>query len=99
MWMTMYQQHFKNLSQAEKPVISENLTKWNQNKKIPSLNIFNVEPNELIQFIEKGLEIKNFKIKELSNRKNITIHIIYWWLRTCQSLSSKNENWICHFYT
>lgn len=50
---------------------NENVIKQNQNKnkKVPPLNIFNVEPNELIEFIKKGLEINNFKIKELNNKK------------------------------
>lgn len=43
----------------------------NQNKheKIPPINIYNVEPNEIIKFIKNGLKIDDFKIKE-QNRKN-----------------------------
>lgn len=41
----------------------------NKNKKIPPLNIYEVEPNELIEFIKNGLHIKEFKIKEFNNNK------------------------------
>lgn len=49
----------------------ENVTnnKHNNNKKIPPINIFDVEPNELIKFIKNGLKINEFKIKELYNKK------------------------------
>lgn len=41
----------------------------NKNKKIPPLNVFDVESNELITFLKNGLKIKNFKLKEFSNKK------------------------------
>lgn len=49
----------------------------NQNKheKIPPINIYNVEPNEIIKFIKNGLKINDFKIKDL-NQKNKKI-ILY----------------------
>lgn len=73
----------QNSAQAEKKANSEKITiqDQNKNKKIPPLNIFNVEPNELIQFIEKGLEIKNFKIKELNKKTSLFMSSIDDYLR------------------
>lgn len=41
----------------------------NKNKKVPPINIFDIEPNELIDFIKNGLKINQFKIKEFNNKK------------------------------
>lgn len=41
----------------------------NKNKNIPPINIFDVEPNELINFIKNGIKIIDFKIKEFANKK------------------------------
>lgn len=52
---------------------SKNNTSYKQNKssltKVPPLNIFDVEPNELIKFIKDGLKISEFKVKEFRNKK------------------------------
>lgn len=56
----------------------QNNTKSNNNKteKIPPINIYNVEPNELITFIKNGLKIDDFKIKDLSHKgKRITLYL------------------------
>lgn len=58
-------------SHTEKNANNENVIKQDRNKKIPPLNIFNVEPNSLIEFIKKGLDIDKFKIKELNNKKKL----------------------------
>lgn len=48
---------------------SENNNQNKKNKKVPPLNVFDIESNELITFLKNGLKIINFKIKEFSNRK------------------------------
>lgn len=41
----------------------------NKNKKTPPLYIFDVDPNSLIEFVKKGLNINDFKIREYNNSK------------------------------
>ena len=49
---------------------SESTSKLSQNyKNFPPLNIYDVDRNELIQFITNGLKIKQFKIKEFRSKK------------------------------
>lgn len=43
----------------------------NKKQKIPPINIFDVETDELIDFIKKGLNINEFKIKQYDNIKKI----------------------------
>lgn len=45
-------------------------------EKVPPINIYNVEPNELISFIKNGLKINDFQIKDLNHKnKKITLHL------------------------
>lgn len=43
----------------------------NKNKKVPPINIVDIETKELIEFIKNGLKIKEFKIKEFRNKKSL----------------------------
>lgn len=46
----------------------------NNNKKIPPINICNIETKELISFLKNGLKIKEFKIKEFRNKKSLFLN-------------------------
>ena len=49
----------------------------NDNKeKIPPINIFNINPNELIEFIKTGLKITDFQLKDFYNKnKKIILYL------------------------
>lgn len=48
----------------------------NNNKKIPPINICNIETKELISFLKNGLKIKEFKIKEFRYKKSLFVNTI-----------------------
>lgn len=50
---------------------TQNVNNQNKKQKIPPINIFDVETDELIDFIKKGLNINEFKIKQYDNIKKI----------------------------
>ncbi|KAI8115943.1 hypothetical protein CVS40_11917 [Lucilia cuprina] len=60
-----------NTTAVNKNIINnENKTnQQNKIKKMPPLNIYDVEPKNLIEFIKDGLNISDFKIKEVNNNK------------------------------
>lgn len=70
----------------------------NKREKIPPINIYNVDPNELISFIKNGLKIDDFKIKDLNHKtKRITLYLntLFNYTRVKNHLQKTNTN----FYT
>lgn len=52
---------------------NQKLNKQNKKDKIPPINIFDVQTDELIDFVKKGLNITDFKIKQYDNIKKNTL--------------------------
>lgn len=82
-YIKKFEKHVSNKNNATAPQTGLPNTTLNEQKnssnektssktktnKIPPLNIFDVDPNELIEFISIGLKINEFKIKEFKNKK------------------------------
>lgn len=58
-----------NIPTRENNTNRENTNSHKNNKKIPPINVYDVEPNKLIEFVKDGLKITEFKIKEFNNNK------------------------------
>lgn len=58
-----------NISTRENNTNRENTNSHKNNKKIPPINVYDVEPNKLIEFVKDGLKITEFKIIEFNNNK------------------------------
>lgn len=53
----------------------------NKNKKVPPINIIDIETNQLIEFLKNGLKIKDFKIKEFRYKKSLFLNSLDDFLR------------------
>lgn len=58
-----------NSSDKESNINKEKAKNNNKPKKVPPINIFDVQPNELINFLKNGIKVIDFKIKEFSSKK------------------------------
>lgn len=67
----------------------------NNNKKVPPLNIIDIETKELIEFLKNGLKINDFKIKEFRNKKSLYLNSLDDFLRVRAYLEKTKTN----FYT
>lgn len=52
-----------------------------KNKKIPPINIVDIDSKQLIEFIKNGLKINDFKIKEFRNKKSLFLNTLEDFLR------------------
>lgn len=78
--------HSANTAVNSKPskVMTENTVvsiENNTNKKIPPINIVDIETKHLIDFIKNGLKIKDFKIEEYRNKKSLFMNTLQEFLR------------------
>ena len=62
----------------------------NRNKKVPPINIIDIESNQLIEFIKNGLKIKEFKIKEFRNKKSLFMNTLDDFLKVRAYLEKTN---------
>lgn len=64
-------------------------------EKIPPINIYNVESDEIIKFIKNGLKIKDFQIKELNKKIVLYLNNMSNFARVKTYLQKTNT----HFFT
>lgn len=67
-----------------------NTNNHKKNSKIPPIHIFDVNPNEFISFIESGLKIEDFKIREFRNKFIIFLNSIENYVRVKSHLELTN---------
>lgn len=64
----------------------------NKNKKVPPINIIDIETDELIEFIKNGLKIKEFKINEFRNKKGLYMNTMDDFLKVRAYLEKSKAN-------
>lgn len=74
----------------------ENGDNQNKNTKIPPIHVFDVKSNELISFIETGLNITEFKIKELKSKTIIYLNSIQNYVRLKSYLEISNTKFFTY---
>lgn len=80
----------KNISTTNNSTVV-NITK-NDNKKIPPINIVDIETKQLIDFLKKALKIEEFKIKEFRNKKSLFLNNLDDFLRVKAYLEKTKTN-------
>ncbi|KAI8130892.1 Nucleic-acid-binding protein from transposon X-element [Lucilia cuprina] len=70
-----------------------------KNKKIPPLNIYDVDIDQLIEFIKEGLKIKEFKIREFNRGNNKKLSLFMTSLTDYERVKKHLQTTRANFYT